>query len=276
MFFDVVRPQAPAIPVLVEVPHAGLEMDAQALAYCTAPGRSLGQDADLYVSQLFNGAPGLGATLIHSRASRYYVDLNRRVDDLDSHTTAHGRSPSAPHGVVWRRTTDGRPAISAPLPSEEIERRLNGLYKPYHSTVRHEIQTIKKQFGFCVLLCGHSMPSFGRFGERRADIVPGSQGGTSTGPGPLRAIEAVAKEYKFSLEHDAPYKGGYSTAHYGRPDEGVHALQLELSRRLYMDELTLKPNTGFGNITRFCSSLVAQLGALGARGIQGEFVHAAQ
>ena len=258
--FTVTSPSAAEIPVIVEVPHAGLALDPQSLALCSAPAKSIGKDADLYVDELFSAAPGLGAHLITARLSRYVCDLNREPHDIDAYTSTEGGATSSPHGVVWRKTTDGRPALIAPVPGAEIERRLDLVYRPYHARLAALIDEKKSKFGYVVLLCGHSMPSFGRLGERRADVVPGSQGKTTTHRAVLRTIEQVTSGAGYDFAHDAPYKGGFSTQHYGSPAAHVHAVQIELSRRLYMDEATLAKTDEFSRCQQYCQELVAALG----------------
>jgi len=261
--FSVIEPTGPETPVIVEVPHAGLHVDAESLAYSCAPARSIGQDADLYVSELFENAPTLGASFIYSGLSRYVCDLNRSETDLDSHTTAHGTSSSSPHGVVWRKTTEGRPALIAPLPASEVERRLDLIYRPYHRALYKLIEQKREKFGFVILLAGHSMPSFGRLGERRADVVPGSRGRTSTDVEVLKTADRVCGELDYDVAHDAPYRGGFTTQHYGSPHAHVHAMQIELARRIYMDENNLaRIPDRFQQCQNFCDALVAALGQL--------------
>ncbi len=263
MTFTLIPPTAPETPLIVEVPHAGLIVDPESMAHLVAPARSIGQDADLYVDTLFQDAPSLGAHLLYGHMSRYVTDLNRAEDDLDAMTTPSGTSASSPHGVVWRKTTEGRPAILAPLSGVEIARRLESFYRPYHEALYALIQGKLERFGVALLLCGHSMPSFGRLGERRADIVPGSRGRTSAGPSVLAACEDAAQSAGYDLAHDTPYSGGFTTTRYGSPGSGVHALQIEIARRLYMDEntLSLKPGSVEG-CRAFCRDLVRRLSEL--------------
>ncbi len=262
MYFQVETARSRETPVVVEVPHAGIVLDPESLALCAAPARSLGRDADLFVDRLFQDAPDEGASYIRGEASRYLVDLNRAPDDLDSHTTPGGNASASPHGVVWRRTTEGRPALSGPLPQSEIQRRLELLYFPYHRALERLVAAKIETFGFAIVLCGHSMPSFGRLGERRADVVPGSRGGTTTSPLLLGLVDELARAHGLDVAHDVPYRGGYTTERYGRPFEGCHALQVELARRLYMDETALRPGPGFDACRAFCRELVRRLGAL--------------
>lgn len=268
MEFSVLAPSARPIPVLVEVPHAGLLLDALALATLEAPVRSLGVDADLYVDQLYANAPKHGATVLVSHMSRYYCDLNRGEDDVDAHAVVGGGARSLPHGLIWHRTTEAHPALTAPLTQAEFQRRLDKVYRPYHQTLRRLLQELKQQFGYAILLAGHSMPGSGRAGHgdtgnRRADIVPGSRSWTTAAPRVIHCPEELALKRGWSVAHDTPYRGGFTTMHYGQPEQGVHAVQVEINRALYMDEVTLaaKPS-GFAQTQAFCDELVERLGQL--------------
>lgn len=261
--FELFQPEAPESPVVVEVPHAALRLDPATMALCIAPVRSIGQDADLFVDQLYQNAPQWGAHLLAGTFSRYVCDLNRDENELDQLTAPSGQLESSPHGVIWRKSTEGRACLAAPLSEGEVERRLSQYYRPYHLALTQLIAEKKKKFGFALLLCAHSMPSLGRLGERRADVVPGSRGCTTTSQRVLVALEHVASQADYDIAHDAPYRGGFTTAHFGFPSAGIHAVQVELSRRLYMDESTLEQKPAeFRRCREFCDALVQALGAL--------------
>ncbi len=268
MYFQVHQPASAPTPVVVEVPHAGLEVDPQALATLIAPARALGLDADLLVDELFADAPNLGATLLSARVSRYICDLNRGEDDVDGRSVEGGGAEPYPHGLVWRRTTDDLPALTHALPRSEFKRRLRQIYRPYHSALRGLLHATRERFGYVILLAGHSMPSRGRRGHvdpgrTRADVVPGSQGRTTACPAVIDCVEQVSRRQGFSVKHDDPYRGGYTTATYGKPSDGVHAVQVELSRSLYMDEQSLcKKDNEFKRLRELCGAMVAELGAL--------------
>jgi N-formylglutamate amidohydrolase len=195
-------------------------------------------------------------------------DLNRAEDDVDALAVETGRSRSAPHGVIWRSTTENRPALVAPIKRAEYERRLELIYRPYHAALARLLQERIDRFGYVVLLCAHSMPSRGREGHRdpgtfRADVVPGSRGGTTADAAVIKVPDALASARGWSVLHDEPYRGGFSTGFYGRPRERQHALQVELSRRLYMDETTLaKKSNEFEKVRDYCRELVAHLAAV--------------
>jgi N-formylglutamate deformylase len=252
----------------VEVPHAGLGVDPLALATLAASGRSLGMDADLYVNELYADAPDEGAALLVSNVSRYVCDLNRSTDDVDPLAVEGGTARSSPHGFIWRTTTEGRPALLGPISRREHERRAAEYHRPYHEALVGLLEERRERHGYAILLCAHSMPSRGRDGHddagvERADIVPGTRGKTTTAMPVIEKVEHLARSAGLRLQHDEPYKGGFTTYHYGRPRNGFHSIQIELARRLYMDEKTLeKKPADFAQIRGFCRTLVRELGAI--------------
>ena len=244
--FVIQRPQAGReIPVVVEIPHAGLWVDPPSLAFMVAPLRSLGRDADLFVDHVFGATHEVGATVLTSRMSRFVLDLNRARDDYDGLAVDGGRAEARPRGLVWRTTTEGEPIIARRLPVAELERRLLLLYDPYHRALTELLEEKKAKFGHVVLVCAHSMPSTGRrghvdVGKGRADVVPGTRGRTTASESIITCVDEAAATAGYSLKHDDPYQGGHATGTYGKPDRGVHAVQIELARRIYMDEDALR------------------------------------
>jgi N-formylglutamate amidohydrolase len=246
--FSVIEPTTDETPVIVEIPHAGLWLDGPALATVTAPARSIGRDADLWVDELYAASPERGASMLVAHVSRYLVDLNRSEKDVDAETI-EGAPPHAraTRGIIWRLTSDGLRVVDAPLPRRELDRRLDAYYRPYHAALAALIERKRERFGHATVIAAHSMPSTGRAAHgdahaHRADVVPGTRGRTS------------------AAAHDDPYQGGFTTLHYGRPGAGVHVVQVELARRLYMDEATLQKGPGFERVRAFCVELVARLG----------------
>lgn len=266
--FSVHQPQGHEIPVVVEIPHAGLGVDPWALATLAAPARCIGIDADLYVDQLYRGASAAGATCLVAHTSRYVCDLNRSETDVDARSVAGAQGANSTHGLIWRRTTDDQPAIVAPLSTQEFQRRLDSIYRPYHRALADLVSDKLARFGHVVVLCAHSMPSRGRPGHRdagtdRADVVPGSRGRSTAAAAVIDLPEQLARERNWTVLHDDPYRGGFTTGFYGRPAQGIHAVQVELARRLYMDERTLrKKDPDFEQVAEYCVDLVERLGAL--------------
>lgn len=263
--FELIEPKGGETPVVVEIPHAGLSLDAETLAYTIAPARSVARDADLLVDALFEDAPAEGATLLYARASRYVVDLNRSENDIDADAVEGAPRIPWPRGLIWRLTTDGDPILTKRLPAAELERRLELVYRPYHRVLEQLLARKRARFGFAILLCAHSMPSQPRRGHAepagaRADIVPGTRGRTSAAGAVIDVVDKHARGCGYTVRHDDPYKGGFSTGNYGKPAVAVHAVQVEIARRLYMDETALRADAqGFRGVREFARTLVARL-----------------
>jgi len=271
--FQLKTPAANPIPVLVEVPHAGTAIPEAVADQLVAPADALLRDADIFVDQLFANVPDLGATLLSAQVSRFVVDLNRAEDDFDAASVNdHPSSPGVqPRGVIWRATTDGRPLLRKPLSRKALRARLDAYYVPYHEALRQTLESMRAKYGFAVLVAGHSMPSQGRslhadMGLRRADVVPGTRGRTSADARVIDLVDAHFRAAGLSVRHDDPYKGGFTTQHYGRPNLQVHAIQIELNRALYVDEATFQKREGdFQRLSALLDALVVKLGALDLR-----------
>jgi N-formylglutamate amidohydrolase len=265
--FDVVAPTNPR-PVLVEVPHAGMLVPDDVREELSLPPDSMHRDADIYVDRLYARAPQQGATLLVAQVSRYVVDLNRAQDDVDSGAVGDRPTSSSyqPRGVIWRATTQGRPILTAPLTHAQLLARLERYYRPYHQALHDTLARMRDEFGHAILLAAHSMPSASGDwpGARspRADIVPGTLGRTSADPRIIDLVDSHFRDAGLVVRHDDPYRGGFSTGHYGRPAEGWHAIQVEINRKLYVDEVTGDPRPNdFERMQSLVDGLVAKLTA---------------
>jgi N-formylglutamate amidohydrolase len=272
-YFRVERPDEQTIPVVVDVPHAGEWIPDAVSDEMTVGDRVLRRDLDLYVDQLWERTTEFGATLIASNVSRYVVDLNRASDDISPETVAGGQRVSRPgyygdRGVVWRTTTDGIPVMASPMTSEAFDRRIALFHTPYHATIQAELDRVREQFGFCILVDGHSMPSMGRSGHsdpgsRRADIVPGTVDGGSCHKTIANLVERHFRIQGYDVKPNTPYKGGWITRNYGRPGQDQHAIQIEVNRDLYMDETTFEiKEHGMKRLAEACVALLPLLGEL--------------
>ena len=268
--FTLTPPIGREIPVLVEVPHAGLAVPEAIAKHVHAPQQAVLRDADIYVDELYADVPQHGATLLCAHVSRYVVDLNRGPKDVDRLTVQGHPSTEAhrPRGVIWRVSTLGQPVIPRPLTVDEYHQRLDTYYHPYHRTLVEQLKAIRDRFGYAILIAAHSMPSVGRLRhskrlQRRADIVPGTVGYTSASRTVIDFVDRHFRQAGLSIAHDDPYRGGWTTQHYGRPLEGVHAVQIELNRDLYVDEATTRPTlNSWPALTQTLNTLVQGLGSL--------------
>ncbi len=271
-YFRVERPKGAALPIVVDVPHAGEWIPPAVEQEMTVGNRPPKRDLDLFTDRIWHDAPAHGATIVESKVSRYVIDLNRAADDISGAAVAGASAVNEPgyykeRGVVWRTTTDGTPVMAAPMTLEAFERRIATFWQPYHDALRHEIDRVRSEFGFCILVDGHSMPSLGRTSRRsnnrRADIVPGDLDGCSCNSAVSRIVTDHFRGVGYSVRPNDPYKGGWITRNYGAPAEGVHAIQIEVNRDLYMDERTFRVRPdGLKRLAEACVELLPRLGAL--------------
>lgn len=258
--------RAPDARLLFEVPHAGMQVPMQLRDRLDVTEDEVRRDSDIYVDELCAGVTGHGADLLRARVSRYVVDLNRAPDDVDRATVADHPSPRAgrSRGVVWRTTTRGRVCVRPELDYRAFRERIERYYTPYHAALRRWLVASTERRGSALVVAAHSMPSAGRAGEPpRADVVPGSRGGTTVAPEVLDVVDSVCAAAGLSVRHDEPYGGGYTTTHYGRPERGWNVLQLEINRALYVDEETgARKPAGFAEVSRLMERFADELGAL--------------
>lgn len=240
--FVLSTPDAPT-PLVVSVPHAGTHIPDEDRAAVGADHRTVLRDADLFVDRLWQRAPKLGAALVVATHSRYVLDLNRAPADVDREVCPELEVPSRPNprALIWRVSTEGKAVLPRPLSKAELDSRIARVHRPYHAALASLLEERRRAFGYAILVDGHSMPSVGRVGHadtavRRADIVPGDVRGRSCSRVLSEAVGAHFREAGFEVKPNDPYMGGYITRHHGRPASGVHAIQIEVNRDLYMDE----------------------------------------
>jgi N-formylglutamate deformylase len=236
---------APIAPVVVSVPHAGTLVPDDDAALLAISGGALLRDADLFVNRLIEGVGRHGVAVFEGLVSRYIVDLNRAPDDVDREVCPELSRPARPsaRGLIWRTTTDGAPVLRRPLTVGEVNSRRARIHTPYHEALRALLEERRRRHGFAVLVDLHSMPSAGRPshddpGARRADIVPGDLRGTSCAASLSTLVVEHFTSQGYSVRPNDPYMGGYITREHGRPTRGIHAIQVEVNRDLYMNEST--------------------------------------
>jgi N-formylglutamate amidohydrolase len=263
--FVVRAPPEPSTPVVLSVPHAGVA--TRGFEATISPELDVRCDADLYVDRLYRvGQPDGPEVVLSAHLSRFVCDLNRDPDDVSRGAVPEHPAPrnADGRGFVWAVTTAGVPALARPLTLDDWRAR-TAVHAAYHDALAQALARARARFGFAILVDGHSMPSRGRSGHKdpgraRADVVPGDREGTSCAPSLSRLVGDHFTSRGFSVAFNDPYKGGYITAHHGRPAEGIHAIQIELRRDLYMDEATYEPLEP--GVARLQSTLAELLTAL--------------
>ena len=223
-------------PLLISLPHDGSDIP-DALAARMTPEARRAPDTDWHVSRLYAFARDLGASLLVPRHSRYVIDLNRPPDDVSLYP---GQNTTGLCPVV---RFSGDPVYlpgQAPSP-DEIAQRIDTFWRPYHAALRDELDRLRAAHGHALLWEGHSIrgecPFL--FEGRLPDLNLGTAGGASCAPATQARLEAVlAAQTDFDWVANGRFKGGYITRHYGDPANGIDAVQLEISQRIYMDEAT--------------------------------------
>lgn len=217
-------------PLLVTVPHDGRMIPGDIAVRMTAAGRSI-PDTDWHVAHLYEFVTELGASLIVANYSRYVVDLNRPADDAAMY---EGQLST---GLCPRQTFDGRDIYEGE-PDIDVDGRLDEYWRPYHDKVQETLDALREQHGHALLWDAHSikshMPTL--FDGELPVLNVGTFDGQSCDPARADAVMEVATASQYPAIFNGRFKGGYTTRHYGNPAEGVHAVQLELAQRAYMDE----------------------------------------
>jgi len=203
------------------------------------------------------GSRGFAVTKVHF--PRSYVDVNREPYELDPRMFI-GRLPSFANtrsmrvagglGTIPRVVGDGQEIYRERLSVDEALSRIETLYKPYHRALRRLINKVHQAFGTVVVVDCHSMPSIGvsRDEPRRPDMVIGDRYGTSCAPLLPDVVEEAMTGLGYSVGRNKPYAGGFITEHYGNPASGLHAIQLELNRAIYMDERRREKGPRFAQV----------------------------
>ena len=257
--FEVLEPARYRGPLLFNSPHSGRIYPPDFLQASRLDLATLRRSEDSFVDELILGLIGRGHPVVRAHFPRCFVDVNREPYELDPRMF-DGRLPSFANtrsmrvagglGTVARVVGDAQEIYDQRISVAEALRRIDELYKPYHRSLRRVFLRLHREFGAAVLVDCHSMPSAtGAKDERpRADLVLGDRYGTSCVPVIAETIEATMREFGYVVSRNKPYAGGFITEHYGNPTAGLHAVQLEINRSLYMDERRYQRSASFARL----------------------------
>jgi len=273
--WDVAVPRKQAMPVVFASPHSGTDYPPSFVAKSRLDPITLRKSEDSFVDEVFAGVVDEGAPLLKALFPRAYVDPNREPFELDPAMFADSLpdyantcSPriAAGLGTIARVVATGEEIYREKLTFADALHRINELYRPYHMALKRLVDSTAESFGVAVLIDCHSMPSVGGpmdedAGRRRFDMVLGDRHGTACAPALIDAVERFLGNEGFEVVRNNPYAGGFTTQHYGSPASGVHALQIEINRALYMDEARIKRNSGLPRIADCMKALAAHLRA---------------
>lgn len=271
--FSVSGPAEAETPLVFNSPHSGRIYPARFRALSRLDDLAIRRSEDAWVDELFADAGDHGARLLKAHFPRAYVDANREAGELDPRlfdeklpASANSRTPRVAGGlgVIPRVVGDGVDIYPARLPLVEAERRIGSCYRPYHAALRRLIGEAHDAFGCAVLVDCHSMPGNIRVANEafRPDIIVGDRFGRAASRAVTEAVIASLVAMGYRVAHNQPYAGGFITEHYGRPARNLHAVQIEISRALYMDEPKLEKTAGFAGLKADMSRFATELAAM--------------
>jgi len=261
-----------ATPLIFASPHAGRIYPAQMLAASRLDRQTIRRSEDAHVDTLIEAAPEVGHTLIAAQFARAYIDVNREPweldpamfeDELPAFAKARTARVAAGLGSIARIVCEGQEIYARKLTFAEAEDRVRHVHLPYHAALAALIAETKARCGHAILIDWHSMPAAaasGRNGEV-CDIVLGDRFGAACANAVTSLVERELGAMGYRVARNTPYAGGYTTEHYGRPGRKVHALQIEISRALYLDEATLELTSGFAQLKQDLERLFAAMAA---------------
>lgn len=271
--FTIFRAAEQRVPFVFNSPHSGRHYPERFIGLSRLDPHTIRRSEDCYVDELFACVHSLGAPLLAAHFPRAYLDVNREPWELDPRMFldplppyANIRSPRVAGGLgtIPRLVGEGAEIYAHRLPLAEAIDRIELLYRPYHSALKELLGFTRSKFSYAVLVDCHSMPAGIRLGENgvRPDFIIGDRFGSSASRALSEASIQLLSDRGFTVAHNRPYAGGFITEHYGRPARGIHAIQIEINRGLYMDEQTLQKTSGFNLLAAEIAGFAADLMAL--------------
>ena len=275
MPFEVIEPPQLSSPLVFSSPHSGRCYLSSFVAMSRLDLVTLRRSEDAYVDELFSSAGAVGAPLLLAHVPRAYLDLNREpfeldpklfIENLPNFANTRSLRVAAGLGTIPRVVSDAREIYPAKLTLTEALKRIESFYYPYHAALRSLMERARDKFGFAILIDCHSMPSTSakdpkntKSDHKRIDFVIGDRYGASADRRIVLSVEDRLKRHGYHIQRNRPYAGGFITEHFGQPDLGWHALQIEVSRALYMDEVKIEKSIRFSQIAKHIAEVVKGL-----------------
>lgn len=275
---EVHGPAAPQVPLVLDSPHSGFVFPADMRA--TVSEFDLRDGEDCFIDELYQPATERGVALIAAQFPRTYIDPNRHAGDIDLALLEGGRWPHehVPSGkaalgkaLIWRTLDDGRAIYARELSVAETEARIANYHAPYQRTLQQWIAATHERFGASYHINCHSMNAVagtqgeGGAGSERADFVLGDRDGTTCAPAFTAFVHATLNGMGYHVKVNDPYRGVELVRAFSNPASGRHSLQLEINKRLYMNEATRSKHDGFEALQTNLLALVDAVLAYAAR-----------
>jgi N-formylglutamate deformylase len=272
--FEVMDPAERRGPLMFNSPHSGCVYPRGFLTSSRLDLATLRRSEDCFVDELMLGVVTRGYPLMRAHFPRCYIDVNREPYELDPRMF-EGRLPSFANtrsmrvagglGTVARVVGDAQEIYDRRISVNDALRRIETLYKPYHRALRKLFTRVHRDFGAATLIDCHSMPSTtggGKDERPRADVVLGDRYGTSCVSAVSETIESTLRSFGYAVSRNKPYAGGFITEHYGNPAAGLHTIQLEINRGLYMDERRFERSADFPRLAAHLEVLADRVAAI--------------
>ena len=228
MSFHYLPPEQQSFPILISIPHCGTEIPSN-LGIKT----KICPDTDWFLEHLYDFATQMGIGIIHAKFARYVVDLNRNPSSVPLYNDGRILTDAIPNTQF-----DGTGLYDTPPTKEEKQERIQEFFNPYHNAITHKLEELRAQFGWALLFDAHSIkrhvPTIQK--DPFPDLILGSNDRKSASPNLINEVWTFLNDSKYDCTHNTPFKGGYITRYFGNPQKNIHALQLEMSQDLYMDE----------------------------------------
>jgi N-formylglutamate deformylase len=265
--FRIISPTTSEVPILLSVPHCGVQFPPELTDQYKLSMRSAPDDTDWFVDELYNFVSEIGITMIAANYSRWVIDLNRDPQSKPLYTDGRIITALCP-------TTDflGTPIYNderKEVDGKEVERRVELYYRPYHKEIETQLSRLKNKYGKVLLWDCHSIRQqvLTINKDKFPDLILGDADETSASTDIINIAWRNLSTSGFKASHNHPFKGGYITRHYGKPNENQHALQLEMSKVNYMDDAETKYDKKRADIVRnvLRKTLVELIGALTVR-----------
>lgn len=268
--FSLGTPDPCTTSVILASPHSGKTYPAEFLRRTVLDQRTIRSSEDAFVDDLIENAPKLGAKVIAATMPRAFVDLNRNADELDPGVVAglrrvsHNPRISSGLGVVPRVVANGRAIYRGKLTLEEVRRRLDTYWHPYHRQLQSMLDETRSKYGQAILIDCHSMPheaieSLSHGPGKRPDIVLGDRFGAASSSHVIDHVEAAFANAGLRVARNAPFAGAFIAQHYGRPSRNQHVVQVEIDRALYMDETRIARSPDFAAFKSLMTSVIAEI-----------------
>ena len=254
--FEVYGPALQRVPFVLNSPHSGRNYTDAFMANVQLSDFAIRKSEDFLVDELFGSGIAIGLPMLVANFPRAFLDVNREPYELDpkmfdrqlpDYVNTQSVRVSTGLGTIAKIVADREEIYHTAMSVDDALERIENIYKPYHSCLRRLLAKTHVQFGYAVLIDCHSMPSAlhgSPFGGR-PDFVLGDRFGSSCNEELTLCLRDNLKALGYKVVLNKPYAGGFITQHYGRPDNGLHAVQIEINRGLYMDESTMQKSENF-------------------------------